>query len=110
MFKNLGDLAYKRVGWEILGFYLAYLGLIILLAILIGAIGGSMGVIDAGGGIQLGTIVAVISCLVLSFLLIQKKNALGNFPYILLAILSGILAVIGGGLLGLIPIAYLSSR
>lgn len=110
MFKNLGDLAYKRVGWEILGFYLAYLGVIILLAVLIGMVGGIVGLVEVSSGIRLGTFVAVIASLVISFMLIQKKNLLGDFPCILLAILSGILAVIGGGLLGLIPAAYLSSR
>lgn len=111
MFKNLTSFAYKRNTKEAIGFYIGYLVLIFILAYLIGA---SVGVVspsfNSQYGFQMGNIVAIITTLMLSFLILSKKRLLNNFSYLLLALLSGVLAVYGGGLLGLIPTAYLSTK
>ncbi len=111
MFKKLTDFSYKRSGKEALGFYVAYLVLIIISA---GLLGGVIGLILGEEGITLGmrvgNLIAVFMCLAISFVLLSKKRETGNFGFILLALLSGILAFLGGGILGLIPAAYISTK
>jgi hypothetical protein len=112
MFKHLTDFAYKRSFKEAIGFYLAYLFLIILLAALLG---GLMGLIAGQEdsfefGLRVGNIVAIVVTMGISLLILRKKGFLGNFGYIILIILSGLLAFFGGGLLGLIPVAFLTTR
>ena len=111
MFKNLTDFSYKRSTKEAVGFYLAYLFLIVILGALLG---GIIGLLIGQEGIDVGTrfgsILAILTCLGISFAILSKKNLLKNFGLILVALLSGILAFAGGGILGLIPVAYLSSR
>jgi len=111
MFKNLTDFSHKRSGKEAFGFYLAYLVLIMLLG---GLLGGIMGLVMGGGsfelGLRLGNLTAVLVVLGLSFAVLAKKNLMGNFGMILVAVVSGLLAFLGGGLLGLIPTAYLTTK
>ncbi|MCH7640638.1 hypothetical protein IID22_00345 [Patescibacteria group bacterium] len=61
-------------------------------------------------GFRYGNILAILVTLGLSFTILSKKNLLSSFGYILLALFSGILAFLGGGLLGLIPVAYLTTK
>ncbi|MCA9371525.1 hypothetical protein KC726_01370 [Candidatus Woesebacteria bacterium] len=61
-------------------------------------------------GVKIGTNVAVIGSLALSFAVLQKRNLLGDFKYILLGLLAGVLAFLGGGLFGLIPVAYMTTK
>ena len=109
MFKNLANFKRKRTVKEAVGFYLAFL----LIGILLGVLAGSIGGILTGGNslsFQLGNIGAIIFCLTLSFLILQKKKLMGHFGFLLLAIVSGIIAIYGGCLFGLIPVAYLTTR
>jgi len=110
VFKNLTDFAYKRTAIEALGFYLAYLVLIIVASIVGGSIMGLLGIIDTKTAFNLGTILAIVASLTISFAIIKRKNHMDNFSYILLALLSGILALIGESILGLIPAAILTTR
>jgi len=112
MFKNLLDLEYKRTWLQAIGFYLAYFLFIVILGFLAGALIGLAfsGSNLFGIGVQIGNIMAIIICLALSFTILYKKNQLKSFGLILLALLSGILAFFGGGLLGLIPAAFLTTR
>lgn len=109
MFKNLTNFAHKRNGWEVLGFYLAYLLLIIVVALLLGAAVALLD-FDTEVAFRLGNAFAIIICLVLSFMVLKQKKLTGNFGLILVALLSGVLAFIGGGILGLIPVAFLTTR
>ncbi|MCL4365610.1 hypothetical protein M1437_00060 [Patescibacteria group bacterium] len=89
--------------------------MIVLIAFLIGAIMGLVtGVNDAkigfSSGLRIGVIVAIIACLLLSFLILKNKNRLSDPLSLVLFVLAGILAIFGGALLGLIPVAYLSTR
>jgi len=117
MFNKLTDFSYRRNWKEAVGFYIAYLLLMILVGSLLGGIIGSLflpAAADFSGGfdfgVRVGTVVAVLISLLLSFAILAKKHLLNNFGLILLAIVAGILAFFGGGLLGLIPIAYLTTR
>ncbi len=105
------NLAHKRSLKEAVGFYLAYLVLIALAAMLLGGVSGFIFPnASYQAGFNMGNFLAVIAVLVLSFTILTKKRLLGNFGLILVALLSGILALFGGGLLGLIPAAFLSTR
>ena len=112
MFNNLTDYSRRRTTKEAVGFYIAYFVLILALSLLIGTLAG----IVRGNensfnfGVQLGTMVATITSLTLSFLILNAKGLVSNYGYILLALLSGVLGYVGGGLLGLLIPAYLSTK
>jgi len=116
MFKNLIVFGHERTPLQALGFYIVYLVLLLVFAGLIGGIVGLfMGLFaDVSHpfqtGVTLGTILAVVSCIALSLLILYEKKLLNNFLYILLVVLSGLMALFLGGLAGLIPVAFLTTR
>ncbi|MGI6775953.1 MAG: hypothetical protein ACOX5S_01485 [Patescibacteria group bacterium] len=111
MFKNLLDYSYKRSFKEAIGFYISYLVLTLILAVLLTSVlGPTSGQENFDFGYRVWNLVAIIVTVTLSFLILKKKEFLGNFFYFILALLSGVLSYFGGGLLGLIPVAFLSTR
>lgn len=111
MFKNLTDFSYKRSKKEAVGFYLGYLVVIVLVAGLLGGvIGLAFGDKGVEAGLRFGNIIAIVVSLGLSFAILSKKKLMSNFGLILVALASGVFAFFGGGLLGLIPAAYLSTK
>ncbi|MBU4338569.1 hypothetical protein KKB43_02500 [Patescibacteria group bacterium] len=114
MFNNLTDFSYKRNFKEAMGFYIFWLVFILvvggLLAIVLSIIIGQTDKEAAREfGFKVGVAMAILTNLAISFLILRKKNLRG-ISYIFLALLSGVLASVGGGLLGLIPTAYLSTK
>jgi uncharacterized membrane protein len=113
MFNKLTDFSYKRSAMEALGFYIAYFILIVIGA---GVLGGVVGAMVQNTdtaydlGIRVGTIVAVISSITISFLILKGKNLSDNLGFLILALLSGAIAIFVGALGGLIPAAYLTTR
>ena len=111
MFKKLTNLAYKRSRKEALGFYLGYLILIVVVGALAGGLFGlASGQENFELGLRIGNIIGILASLGLSFAVLSKKGLMNNFGLLLLALLSGLLAFIGGGLLGLIPASYLTTK
>ena len=111
MFKNLTNFKYKRKGWEPVGFYLAYLFLIILITAIANGFIGSFNRPDTVyAGIRVSTIVSVIFSLFIAYTVASAKKLTKRYGNVVLILLSGVLAVWGGGLLGLIIPAYLSSK
>ncbi len=115
MFKRLLDLAYKRNWKEAIGFYLAYLLLaLVILFLLGGAVGLLVGTEEKTAfdeGYRFGVIVATAYVLVLTGLLLRSKRLLGkNFGYLLFWLLSGLLTLVAGAFVGLIPAAYFSTK
>ena len=110
MFKNLFNLKFKRSFKEAIGFYLVYLFLLAISLMLIALIIPSNALTYEEGfqeGLRIGAYGAIIFCLILPLvMLIQKKIFNASF---LLIFLGGALATIGGGLLGLIPSAIIST-
>ena len=103
MFKHLTNLSYKRSGKEALGFYLAYLLLIGLISALINAvIGGATHYGPLMHGVRVGTVVAIILCTGLAYLVADAKKLTNQFGYILLIVITGLLSLFGGGILGMI--------
>ncbi len=115
MFKKLTDFSYKRNWKEAVGFYLAYF----LVGLILSGIAGGLSSIssetitfsegfDAGMGI--GAMVAVVYSLIISFIVLIQKKLYKNFWYVILALSSGLLAILGGLLLGLMISAFMTTR
>src|SRR6266566_2472225 len=102
MFKKLTDFTYVRTGWEILGFYLAYLLFIIILSAVVSGVFVGTGILTPehgfNSGMRLGTAVAITCSVALSLLVVSQKRLASSFSYILLSLLAGLLATFGGGL------------
>ncbi len=113
MFTNLTKFSYQRSTKEAVGFYIAYLVLIMLSG---GILAGILGfLISPTGnsfefGMRIGGIVAIIFSLGISFLILKEKKLLNSFKFILILLLSGLFAILLGGIGGLIPAAYLTTR
>ena len=108
MFKDLFKLEKQRTAKEALGFYIACLLLSLLAFLLFGGIIG--GIIQSPDLVLLlANLLAIIFCPWLSYQIISKKNLKGNILYIVLCISSGVGAYFTGTLLGLIPVAYLTT-
>jgi hypothetical protein len=105
MFDDLFTLEKQRTTEQAIGFYLAYL----LFTILVAAIIGGLIMQDIEGSVLIGLRAAAIFCLALSFLILYKKNQF-NLPMVLIALSSGLAAMVLGSLLGLVPVAYLTTR
>ena len=108
MFKHLTDFGTVRTTKEAFGFYIAYF----LLFVIGGAVFGSTIAVIAGSAnadlIQkiLAPILFAADGLI-CFLIIKKKNL--GFIYWLLSVVSCGLAVLGGGFLGLIIPAFMTT-
>jgi hypothetical protein len=112
MFKKLLDFDYKRKGKEAVGFYLAFLLLNIVIGATLGAVFGRGDSFSSGfnSGVVLGTYGAILTQLVIGIILLSKRNRYKNLLYIILVLISMICSRLGGGLLGLLPLAYLSTK
>ena len=115
MFKNLTNFSYKRNWKEAIGFYLAYF----IVGLILGGIGGALSSIQSGAttfsegfssGLGVGAMVAIVYCLVVAILVLAQRKLYKNFGYVILALLSAILAAFGGSLLGLIIPAFMTTR
>ena len=116
MFKNLFNLSIKRTGKEILGFYLFYS---IIGSIIAGFICGILIFILYPQAVMteevqrlailFGSIGAVLYCVGLSLAIIASKKIFNSFKAVLLTILAVILSGLLGALIGMIPVARLTS-
>jgi hypothetical protein len=112
MFSHLTDLALQRSPTQAVGFYL-FSFLLLLIAAMVSGIAvalltpSSMNTFDQGQ--YIGTIVAMITSPLLAALVANAKKHWEAVSLLCIA-LAIILAIIGGGLLGLIPAAYLTTK
>ncbi len=115
MFKHLTDFGYERNKKEALGFYLAYL----VLFVLIGA--GGAAIIGAATntipksfsdtftkGEEVGAVIVGLGSAVLSIIILSAKKE-SRYGFVLLALISGMLCLFGGGLFGFIIPAYFTT-
>lgn len=110
MFNHLADLAYTRSVKEAIGFYLAYLLLIIIAGAIAGFLFGGVDTLSSFyAGVNIGTIVAVLASLILTYMLFAAKKRTKTFASLLLTLLAGFFAMLGGGVLGLIIPAYVTT-
>jgi hypothetical protein len=102
-------LSTSRSGFQAVGFYFCYLILFIMCGGLVGAIAC---VISGGGfdtGLRAGQVFAILACPSLAIAILKAKRKF-TFGYVVLALLSGVLAVYGGAILGMIPVSFLTTR
>ncbi len=110
IFNNLTNFAYKRTTKQALGFYIAYLLLIVICGALLGGVSALIVQDPVSFATRAGSMLAVVMSVTLAFMLLKAKNLHNNFLFIILALFSGLLALFGGGLLGLIPATYISTK
>ena len=112
MFSKLTEFDYQRNWKEAIGFYIVYL--VITLILTVPATLLTNRGIDASNQdiqfINIGTLVAMACCLALAFIILKSKNQLGNIRLLLVGILGGIIAFFAGSLIGLVPVAFLSTQ
>jgi hypothetical protein len=109
MFKDLTILRKSRSGLEAFGFYLAYFGLGLLIC---GLLGGVASLFYPSGsfkrGMEIGNLVSIFYCLLLSVLIIRAKKSYTFMSFVLI-ILSGCVALFLALTGGLIPVAILTT-
>jgi hypothetical protein len=113
MFKDLMAFAMVRTPLQAFGFYIVYF----LIGLLVGALGGTLGgaftgVAPGADSFAVGAkwgLVFVVPYVLLVGLIVAFNKKLG-LGYYVLALVGAILAVLGGGLLGLIPAAFMTTR
>jgi hypothetical protein len=111
MFRRLTDFGHQRTLVEAIGFYLAYLVLGIIIAAGLGALAGLVtGNLGFEGGMTIGATFAIGICPVMAFIILGAKGLLSHLGYVAVAVLSVVGAAIGGLLLGLIFVAFLTTR
>ncbi len=115
MFKNLVDFSYKRNWKEAIGFYIAWVVVILLGAGLAGGIAGIFlpSLIKTNAfsvGYTIGNIIGFLACVSFASLISKEKQILKDYSIILLIILTGIVAILLGGIAGMIIPAYLTTR
>jgi hypothetical protein len=112
MFKDLMSFEMVRTPVQALGFYIAYLLIGILIGALLGGVGatvmGATGSNAAAVGLQWGAISAIAYSFVIGAVIVVKKKL--GLGYYALFLLGAVLAIFGGGILGLLPAAFLTTR
>jgi len=115
VFGQLFDFSYRRSAVQAIGFYVVYF----LIGIAISAVVGMLaaGLSGASGfeegfkvGSQVGNVVAVIFSLGLSIAILRAKGLFHNVLALVVLVFSGIGAAVLGLFLGLIFVAFLTTR
>ncbi|MCC7370742.1 MAG: hypothetical protein IT306_20140 [Chloroflexi bacterium] len=115
MFQHLNAFGHQRTFWQAFGFYLVYLIAGILGIAMLSAVAGLV-VMAAGGvygfeqGLTFGAVLAVVGSTLLSLVVLRAKGLLRHAGYLLVALLAGASATLGGLILGLIFVAFLTTR
>lgn len=111
MFGNLTNFEHKRNIKEALGFYIAYLILNIVVGAVLGVLFGHGTSFNAGysSGLVVGEYAAIVIQIVVGLLVLIKRKRYKNIFYIILFLLAIFLTKFGGALVGLIPLAYLTT-
>jgi hypothetical protein len=111
MFRRLTDFGHERSPIQAIGFYLVYLVLGIALGAVLGGLAGLMFKdFSFDAGLMVGAALAVVSCPLLSFAILRAKGLLSNVMLLIVAVLSVAGAAAGGLIIGLLFVAFLTTR
>ena len=116
MFKQLSNFSLVRSGKQAFGFYLVWLVVLVVLdGLLDGLLEGIFQIttnttFTFGTGVTIGTVLVIIETLIISFLVLASHKTTKRPGYVVLALVSGVVAFLWGGLGGLIIPAYLTTR
>jgi hypothetical protein len=126
LFAGLGALGHERSMMQGIGFYIAYLFVVFEISLLVGSVVGittgaivpsafydfshwlTNGVADVM--VQAGWAVGIVFTLGLGALVLRYKGLMQNFVLVSFVLLGGVLAIFFGAFLGLIPIAFITTR
>ena len=113
MFKDLMSFATVRTPIQALGFYIVYLLIGILIGGLFGGIGGivvnpSQAASALAVGAKWGQLASLPYVLILAVTIVVKKKL--GLGYYVLSLTGPLLALFGGAILGLIPVAFITTR
>jgi len=116
MFKELFNFGFKRTSAQAFGFYIAW---VVLIALAGGAVSAVLGAVFLGGsdsfstgfqfGERVGGVVAILMCTAVAITVIAARKKTKSFGAWIAVLFAAFLSVFGGALLGVIPIAYLST-
>ena len=119
MFTSLSDPSLQRTALQAVGFYIAWLLLLMFFSGLICGIAAPIVSFVEGiqptfqngcaVGAKLAPFIGVIACAWLAHHIVRSKG-IGTVGNRLLVLLAGVLAFFGGAILGLIPVAFLTTR
>lgn len=111
MLNNIRNLSYRRNSSEAVVFYLVYL----LVGIVVSALGA--GIItsiisnsDKEFFLKISSLIIVVFVFNLGFMLLGAKKMTEESKYVVTVVTASFLAYFGGGLLGLVLIAYLTTK
>ena len=117
MFTNLTQFGFVRTRKQAFGFYLAWLLVTIIVAGLAGVLIGSFTATPGGTfaqgyreGAPVGATAGVIICTIFVISILNAKKMFSHFSSILFIVGTIALSLVGGGILGLIIPAYLTTR
>jgi hypothetical protein len=115
MFKHLTNFSYPRNKKEAFGFYLAYLVLFVLIGVVVAAIiGVATNTVPKSlsdtftKGEEVGAVIVGLGSAALSIAILSAKKE-SRYGFVLLALISGMLCLFGGGLFGFIIPAYFTT-
>lgn len=111
MFRNLFTYSYTRTPLQAVGFYIAH----VLLTVLFGLVTTMVLITITGNSseqfiIRIAVALSILSSLFVSFTVIEKKKKMKQTSYVIIALASGVLALLGGSIFGMLPAAYLSTK
>jgi protein-S-isoprenylcysteine O-methyltransferase Ste14 len=116
MFTHLTDFKFRRSRRQAVAFYIVYLFAAVLFAGLVSYVYMSMSGRtfspddqSFSAAEQVGAKVMMAVVLVLSFLILNAKKLLKDSRSIIIVLIGVVLTFIAGGLLGFIPLAYLTT-
>ena len=104
MFEDLSNYSKERQPLQALGFYIVFL----IIGVAIGALFGLVFAPDYYTGVLVGSVVAVIYCTILSYLILSAKGQLST-AFSAFIFITAFLSFFIGSLGGLIPVAYLTT-
>jgi hypothetical protein len=115
MFVNLTDFGFRRTRKQAIGFYIVYLVVSMVLSSVVSYFVLNNQVFYSEeeaftAGVEVGSRVAIVVVLVLAALVLNGKKLITNPKSIVIGFIGVGLAFVGGGLLGLIPVAYLTTQ
>ncbi len=111
MFRNLFTYSYTRTPAQAAGFYIVH----VLLTVLFGLATTIVLIAITGDSseqfiIRIAVALSILSSLFVSFSIIEQKKKMKHTSFVLIALSSGLLALLGGSLFGMLPAAYLSTK
>lgn len=112
MFTHLADFGRKRSYKEAFGFYIAYLALTLLGAMVVAIMLAFLfpGSGESMSSVAVGAVFAAFSCAALSYLVLKEKGLLKKFSSFAYVVGAAGISLVLGGIFGMLVVAYLTTK